>query len=98
MLDELELRPKFDLVLASGEVGIRKPEPGIFFAALDQMEAQPQQSLYIGDNYWADVIGARQAGITPALLDPHQLFPEANCLLLNQISDLLTLLPQRNTL
>ena len=98
LLDELELRSRFDLVLASGEVGILKPEPGIFTAALEQMEAQAHQSLYIGDNYWADVVGARKAGLTPVLLDPHQIFPEADCLLLNRVSDLLTILPQRKSL
>lgn len=98
LLDEFELRPWFDLILASGEVGIRKPEPGIFGVALEQMQAQAQESLYIGDNYWADVVGARQAGLTPVLLDPHQIFAEADCLLLHKVSDLLTLLPERKTL
>jgi HAD superfamily hydrolase (TIGR01549 family) len=93
LLDRLELRSYFDLVLASGEIGTRKPEPDIFYAALDRLGACAQESLYIGDNYWADVIGAQRAGVTPVLLDPYRLFPEANCLILDRIDDLLKWLP-----
>jgi FMN phosphatase YigB (HAD superfamily) len=93
LLDRLEMRSYFDVTLASGEVGIPKPEPGIFASALDRLEARAEQSLYVGDNYWADVIGAQRAGVTPVLLDPHRLFPEADCLILDRIDDLLTWLP-----
>jgi HAD superfamily hydrolase (TIGR01549 family) len=93
LLDRLELRPYFDLVLASGEVGVQKPDPGIFIAALEKMGARAESSLYIGDNYWADVIGAQRAGLTPMLLDPHHLFPEADCQILEQIDDVLRLIP-----
>jgi putative hydrolase of the HAD superfamily len=93
LLDQMELRTYFDLILASGEVGIRKPEPGIFYAALEQMGAEAEQSIYVGDNYWADVVGAQRAGVTPVLLDPHRLFPEADCLILDSIDELLTWLP-----
>jgi FMN phosphatase YigB (HAD superfamily) len=93
LLDHLEMRPYFDVTLASGEVGIHKPEPGIFASALDRLGAQAEQSLYVGDNYWADVIGARRAGVRPVLLDPYRLFPEADCLILDRIDDLLMWLP-----
>ncbi len=93
LLDQMGLRPYFDMTLASGEVGIRKPEPGVFHAALDRMDAQAEHSLYVGDNYWADVIGAQRAGVTPVLFDPHLIFPEADCLILERIEDLLAWLP-----
>ncbi len=93
LLDQTKLRPYFDLVLASGEIGIRKPDPTIFHTALGQMRARAEHSLYVGDNYWADVVGARRAGIEPVLLDPRRLFPEAGCLVLEQIDDLLAWLP-----
>jgi putative hydrolase of the HAD superfamily len=93
LLDGMELRSHFDVTLASGEVGVHKPQPGIFHHALDRMSARAAQSLYVGDNYWADVLGARRAGVTPVLFDPHQLFPEADCLVLDRITDLLSWLP-----
>ena len=93
LLDQLDLRHYFDLILASGEVGIQKPDPGIFAAALERIGASAGASLYVGDNYWADVVGAQRAGLTPVLFDPHRLFPEADCRILNRIDDLLDWLP-----
>jgi HAD superfamily hydrolase (TIGR01549 family) len=93
LLDQMELRSHFDVTLASGEVGIHKPEPGIFVAALEQAGTTAEESLYVGDNYWADVVGAQRAGVTPVLFDPYRLFPEADCLILDRIADLLEWLP-----
>lgn len=93
LLDQADLHPFFDVTVASGEVGVRKPEPGIFHAALVRMGVTPDACLYVGDNYWADVVGAERAGIAPALLDPHRIFPEAQCLILDCLDDLLAWLP-----
>lgn len=93
LLEEVGLLGQFDMALASGEVGIHKPDPGIFAVALDRMSVRAEETLYVGDNYWADVVGAQRAGLTPVLLDPYQLFPEADCLILDSISDLLEQLP-----
>jgi putative hydrolase of the HAD superfamily len=93
LLDQVALRHHFDATLASGEVGISKPEPGIFDVALERIGATADESVYVGDNYWADVVGARRAGVTPILFDPHQLFPDADCLTLESIDSLLEWLP-----
>ncbi len=93
VLDKVNLWPYFDLILASGEVGIRKPEPGIFDVALKRLGSRADEAFYVGDNYWADVVGAQRAGLTPVLLDPERLFPEADCLVLDRIDDLLARLP-----
>jgi len=92
-LEQLDLQPYFEMVLASGEVGVHKPDPGIFTAALERIEARAEASVYVGDNYWADVLGAQRAGLRPILLDPYRLFPEADCQVLEQLDDLLQLLP-----
>ena len=93
LLDQLNLRSYFDLVLASGEVGVQKPDPGIFAAALERLDAVAGSSVYVGDNYWADVVGAQRAGLTPVLLDPYHLFPEADCQILERLESLLDWLP-----
>lgn len=93
LLDRMGLRPYFDLTLAAGEVGVRKPEPQIFEVAMDRLDTQAGQSVYVGDNYWADIIGAERAGLTPILYDPLGLFPEAKCLILERVDQLLSWLP-----
>ncbi len=89
LMDLMDLWPYFHLVLASGEVGISKPAPGIFLSALERVEATAERSAYVGDNYWADVVGAQNAGLTPILLDPHHLFPEAACAVLESVEGVL---------
>lgn len=53
----------------SGNVGHEKPHPAIFEAALREMKADPAQSLYVGDIYSVDYVGARNAGMQAVLLD-----------------------------
>lgn len=59
----------FQSITDSGNVGHEKPHPGIFQAALSKMNAQPAQSLYVGDVYSVDYAGARQAGMQAILFD-----------------------------
>jgi HAD superfamily hydrolase (TIGR01549 family) len=79
VLEKLGLSQYFEFSLAGGEVGSYKPEPGIFQAALERMDAAAQEAVYVGDNYFADVVGSRRAGLMPVLYDPRGLFPEAGC-------------------
>ena len=58
----------FDVVIDSGLVGFEKPDPRIFEAALTALSVRAEESLYVGDLYEVDVVGARAAGIEPVLL------------------------------
>jgi len=69
ILEDHRLRPYFDAVVISAEVGWRKPHPGIFRRALAEMGAAPGDVLHVGDSVGDDVAGARGAGIRPVLLD-----------------------------
>lgn len=59
----------FQNVTDSGKVGHEKPHPAIFTSALRQMNADPAQSLYVGDLYAVDYIGARNAGMQAVIFD-----------------------------
>jgi len=91
-LATLNLHKHFDLTLAAGEINAWKPEPEIFQYAVQQFDLDPGQALYVGDNYYADILGAKKAGLQPVLLDSDQVFPNPGCPVINKISDLLTLL------
>ena len=69
-LERVGLAPYFERILDSHEVGIEKPDPRIFRRALEETGAQAEGSLYVGDLYYVDVIGARAAGMQAVLLDP----------------------------
>lgn len=91
--DELGLTPLFDAIVGSQAVGYEKPNPRIFEIALERMQAAPEHVVHIGDIYVSDVVGARRAGITPILLDRFALQPDADCLRLRTLNELLPLLP-----
>jgi FMN phosphatase YigB (HAD superfamily) len=78
-LDELGLGPYLDFSLAGGEVDAFKPDPEIFQHTLQRTRTTASETVYVGDNYFADVVGARRAGLQPVLYDPRHLYPEAGC-------------------
>jgi putative hydrolase of the HAD superfamily len=53
----------FDLMLFSDEVGIRKPDLGIFRMATQRLKVKPFEIVHIGDNLKSDVWGAKNAGL-----------------------------------
>lgn len=69
-LEAAGLRDLFAFVIDSGEVGIEKPDPRIFGFALARMGTSAAESLYVGDLYEVDAVGARAAGMAVVLIDP----------------------------
>lgn len=59
----------FASITDSGNVGHEKPHPAIFAAALHEMNANPADSLYVGDVYSVDYVGATNAGMQAVLFD-----------------------------
>ncbi|HYM77505.1 MAG TPA: HAD family hydrolase [Candidatus Dormibacteraeota bacterium] len=59
----------FASITDSGIVGHEKPHPAIFAAALHEMKAEAAESLYVGDVYSVDYVGARNAGMQAVLFD-----------------------------
>ncbi|MCF6212742.1 MAG: YjjG family noncanonical pyrimidine nucleotidase [Flavobacteriaceae bacterium] len=53
----------FKTVITSEQVGVKKPNPAIFNFALKVCKAKAAESIMIGDNYEADVIGALNSGL-----------------------------------
>ncbi|MGI5836694.1 MAG: HAD-IA family hydrolase [Chloroflexota bacterium] len=58
-----------DFIVASAAVGVEKPDRRIFEIALDRAGVPPHRAIHIGDDYEADVLGARGAGIEALHLD-----------------------------
>lgn len=78
----------FDFTLSAGEAGAWKPKPDIFHKALALAGAEAGSAIYIGDNYYADVVGARGAGLTGILIDRRGIFPDADCRVIRSIGEL----------
>lgn len=59
----------FESITDSGIVGQEKPHPAIFEAALRTLHVSPAESLYIGDVYSVDYLGATRFGMQAILFD-----------------------------
>jgi HAD superfamily hydrolase (TIGR01549 family) len=92
LLQELELADRFELSLVAGEVGFWKPDPRLLELAAERLGVAPSRALYVGDNYFADARAAQDAGMTAVLLDPEDLFPEADCQVIRDLGELSGLL------
>jgi putative hydrolase of the HAD superfamily len=53
-----------DTIVISSEVGMRKPDPGIFRLALEQLGVEPHDAMFVGDRLETDVQGAANLGMT----------------------------------
>ncbi len=80
LLEHAGLDSRFEVVVDSAVVGMAKPETRIFRYAIDQLGADPKRSIYVGDLYDVDVVGARTAGLTPILIDRAGRNKDADCL------------------
>ena len=68
-LAELGLTKYFDTVVVSGEVGIEKPDPGIFSLALGEFRLAAEEVAFVGDSVEDDIKGSEAIGMTPILID-----------------------------
>jgi len=64
------MKPYFETLTVSEEVGVKKPNPEIFLYALRKANATPEESLMIGDEMAVDIDGARAAGMDTVLFNP----------------------------
>lgn len=64
------LRPFFEGIFTSEELGFGKPHPEAFLRSLAEVKAHPSSAWMIGDNMEADILGAEQVGLTTVLYHP----------------------------
>jgi putative hydrolase of the HAD superfamily len=64
-----------DARISSAWVGVRKPHPLIFDAALQAVGAAADEAVFVGDNWVADVEGPLAAGIRPVHIWRHEEHP-----------------------
>ena len=53
----------FDSITISGEIGVGKPDPRIFRAALDALEVGPDPTVMVGNSLKRDIAGAQRVGM-----------------------------------
>jgi putative hydrolase of the HAD superfamily len=61
----------FSSVIISGDYGYRKPDPRLFQAALTELQVRPEEAIFVGNDRFRDIFGARQVGMKTILFCPH---------------------------
>ena len=71
-LHKVGLLGYFDPIIVSGDHGYRKPDPRLFQLALDGMAVAAENTLYVGNDMYRDIYGAREARLTTVMFDSDQ--------------------------
>lgn len=70
-ITRLGLAPHFETVVVSGEVGYVKPHRRPFEILIGDLGLRAEDCLYIGDNWLADIQGAKGMGMSAVLITQH---------------------------
>jgi putative hydrolase of the HAD superfamily len=68
-LDSRGIGKYFPIILTSEDVGYDKPDPKFFEKGCELARLKNSELWYVGNRYHEDVVGARNAGITPVLVE-----------------------------
>lgn len=68
-MDAIALSERVEHLIASGEVGVTKPDARIFQVACERFGVTPSDAVYVGDRLGTDAIGAARAGLRGVWLD-----------------------------
>lgn len=77
-INQSGLSPFFRNIITSEAVGVKKPHPAIFEHALDTSGASAHSSMMIGDNYEADILGAKKVGMKTIFCQFNGELPKEN--------------------
>jgi HAD superfamily hydrolase (TIGR01549 family) len=91
-MHHLGLDHHFDFYLTGGQLNAYKPSKEIFENMLAFTGTTAGEVLYVGDNYYADVQGARNAGLQSILLNWHDLYEDVDCPTIQSLTELSALL------
>jgi putative hydrolase of the HAD superfamily len=88
----------FRTITDSGLVGYEKPHPEIFRHALKSMKAAPGESLYVGDVYSVDYLGATGAGMQAMLMDAPGAYRDKGVPRVESLEELQAVLRERESI
>lgn len=66
-LEQIGIRPFFDVIIYSRETRVRKPHDAIYTAALVALDVAAEEALFVGDRLREDVQGPLRLGMRAAL-------------------------------
>jgi putative hydrolase of the HAD superfamily len=87
-LNQANIDHYFQTVTNSEMVGVKKPNPKIFNHALTMAKATPENSIMIGDNYEADIMGALNLGFEAICFNYHNEILSEDIIEINHLKEI----------
>ena len=78
-------------IISADDVKSYKPHPEIFLYALKKAGLAPEEVVHVGDSYYSDVLGAKNAGISAILVDREGKDIHEDCRKVSSLADVLKL-------
>lgn len=72
---EAGFEPFLDVIIDSGIVDLRKPDPAIFQLALKLLEEKPERAVFVGDSFCQDIKPAKEIGMKTIWLKTNHTAP-----------------------
>jgi HAD superfamily hydrolase (TIGR01549 family) len=78
VLKRLDIQGFFDTIVASSDVGFKKPDPRIFSLVLNHLRLRAEQVIMVGDNPGTDILASHNYGMKTARLmrGPNRIKPD----------------------
>jgi putative hydrolase of the HAD superfamily len=89
---KLELDLHLDFYLTAGQLGAFKPSKASFEQMSHFIGVAAEETIYVGDNYVADIEGAKSANLQPVLIDPLGLYPQSKVPVIAELEEIFSLL------
>ena len=95
-LDLLNIRHYFKFIGLSEEIGYSKPDPKIYEYTLNQLGVNAEHAVYIGDDYTSDILGSKNAGLTPIWFNEERKANPEGFLEFSEFKDFYSILEKLN--
>jgi putative hydrolase of the HAD superfamily len=92
ILHDLQLSRYMEWAVVSGAIGFAKPSPQFYQLIVQRAGVPAREIVHVGDSYYADVRGARTAGIDGILLDRYRRMPKLDVPVIHDLTALPALL------
>jgi|LAHS01.1.fsa_nt_gb putative hydrolase of the HAD superfamily len=83
-------------IISGEDVKAYKPREEIYLKALELAGCRPEEVIHIGDDLEGDVEGAKNAGITPILLDRRSEHMDVDCKRVRSLPEILPIIKREN--
>lgn len=87
-LKKANLYDYFEQIVNSEMAGVKKPSPKIFELALDMAKTKAKNSVMIGDNLEADILGAKALGFHTIHFNAHKEPQHDYCIMINSLNEI----------